>query len=557
MGIGTGRSLPQTSPLWEGSPDPDAFGQKMKIVTAEEMKKLDRKATTDYAIPSLLLMENAARGLVDQVEKTIGPACGKQVVILAGRGNNGGDGLAAARHFRMRGAQVTVYLFSPIEKVGGDARISLDIWMQTGGALHVVGSFRWNHLTQALAGSDLILDALLGTGLSHPVEGDYAKAITLINRAGRPVVAVDIPSGISADTGEALGVAVRADETLTMALPKWGHFLQEGLEHRGRLGVVDIGFPPALIEAAKIPVDLITPEGLVGFPPLRPRGAHKGTAGHLLVIAGAFGKKGAAMMTSLAALRCGAGLVTAALPKSIDLATAGLMEMMTLPLPETSEGTLSLAAEKMLLQALQGKDAVALGPGLSQNEETQRLIRTLIAEVSLPMVIDADGLNALAGDLSALKKRKGPVILTPHPGEMGRLTGKRADLIQRERFTLAADFAERWGAIVVLKGAHTIVATPDRNIRVNHTGNPGMATAGTGDALTGMIAAWLAQGIDPVDAATWGVALHGHAGDLAAAVRGEISLITSDLIEKIPEAIQTFRSAAAKPFFKTGETGAR
>jgi NAD(P)H-hydrate epimerase len=512
----------------------------MKIVTAEEMKKLDRKATTDYAIPSLLLMENAARGLVDEIEKTIGPVGGKRVVVLAGRGNNGGDGIAAARHLRMRGASVIVYLLSPIEKVGGDAKTSLDIWMQTGGVLHVIGSFRWNHLTQEMSESDLILDALLGTGLSHPVEGDYAKAITLINRSGRMMVSVDIPSGISADTGEILGTAVRADYTFTMALPKWGHFLQEGLEHRGRLGVVDIGFPPALIEAAKIPVDLIIPEEWVGFPPPRPRGAHKGTAGHLLVIAGSFGKKGAALMTSLAALRCGAGLVTVALPKSIDSATAELMEVMTLPLPETPEGTLSLAAEKMLLRAVQGKEAVAIGPGLSQNEETERLIRTLIAEVSLPMVVDADGLNALAGDLSVLKRRKAPVILTPHPGEMSRLIGKRTDLIQRERFTVAADLAERSGAIVVLKGAHTVVAAPDGSARVNNTGNPGMATAGTGDALTGMIAAWLAQGIDPVEAATWGVALHGAAGDLAAAERGEISLITSDLIEKIPEAIQKY-----------------
>ncbi|MCG3110978.1 MAG: NAD(P)H-hydrate dehydratase [Candidatus Manganitrophus sp. SB1] len=512
----------------------------MKIVTAEEMKKLDRKATTDYAIPSLLLMENAARGLVDEIEKTIGPAAGKRVVILAGRGNNGGDGIAAARHLRMRGAQVIVYLFSPIEKVGGDAKTSLDIWMQTGGVLHVAGSFRWNHLTQELSESDLIIDALLGTGLSHPVEGDYAKAITLINRTGRKVVAVDIPSGISADTGEVLGVAVKADYTFTMALPKWGHFLQEGLEVRGQLAVIDIGFPPAMIEAAKIPVELITPEELAGFPPPRPRGAHKGTAGHLLVIAGSFGKKGAALMTSLAALRCGAGLVTVALPKSIDLATADLMEVMTLPLPETPEGTLSLAAEKSLLQAVRGKDAVAIGPGLSQNEETQRLIRTLIAEISLPIVVDADGLNALAGDLSPLKKRKAPVILTPHPGEMSRLTGKRTDLIQKERFTVAAHFAEQWGAILVLKGAHTVVATPDGAVRVNNTGNPGMATAGTGDALTGMIGAWLAQEIDPVDAAAGGVALHGTAGDLAAADRGEIGLIASDLIQKIPEAIQNY-----------------
>ncbi len=509
----------------------------MKIVTAEEMKRLDRKATADYGIPSLLLMENAGRGTVDAIERTAGPVRGKRIVVLAGRGNNGGDGVAAARHLRMRGAEVIVYLLSPVEKVSGDARVSLDIWMQTGGVLHVVGAFRWNHLTQELAESDLIVDALLGTGLSHLVEGDYAKAIASINRADRPVVAVDIPSGISADTGEVLGIAVKADFTFTMALPKWGHFLQEGLEHRGKLDVVDIGFPPALIEREKIAADLITPQMRIGFPPPRPRGIHKGAAGHLLIVAGAVGKKGAALMTAEAALRSGAGLVTIALPKSIDVATAGLKEVMTLPLPETEEGTLSQAGEKLLRQAIKGKDAVAIGPGLSENEETQRLVRTLIGEVSIPMVVDADALNALAGDLSVLKNRKIPAVLTPHPGEMGRLVGKRADAIQRDRPSVAADFAEAWNAIVVLKGAHTIIAAPDRSLRINNTGNPGMATAGTGDALTGIIGAWLAQGIAPIEAATWGVALHGDAGDLAAAGRGEIGLITSDLIEQIPKAI--------------------
>ncbi|MBI3803193.1 MAG: NAD(P)H-hydrate dehydratase [Nitrospirae bacterium] len=524
----------------------------MKIVTAEEMKQLDRKATTDYAIPSLLLMENAARGLVDEIERTIAPVRGKRVLILAGRGNNGGDGIAAARHFRMRGGAATVYLLSPIEKVTGDARISLDIWMQSGGALQVIGSFRWNHLVRELAESDLIIDALLGTGLSHPVEGDFAKAITLMNQseglhpAVRPIVAIDIPSGISADTGEILGTAVKADFTFTMALPKRGHYLQEGLEYRGKLGIVDIGFPPALIEAAKIPIDLITPAQLIGFPPPRPRGAHKGTAGHLLIIAGSLGKKGAALLSSRAALRCGAGLVTVALPKSIDPATAGLLEAMTFPLPETEEGTISLASEKRLADAIEGKEGVAIGPGLSQNEETQRLIRTVVAETAQPIVVDADGLNALAGDLSVLKRRKTPAILTPHPGEMGRLTGKSAAEIQKERFTVAAAFAEQWNAIVVLKGAHTLIAAPDGSVRVNNTGNPGMATAGMGDALTGMIGAWLAQGVAPLDAATWGVALHGHAGDLAAAARGEIGLITSDLIEKIPEAIQTLRALPEK-----------
>src|SRR5581483_2791983 len=237
----------------------------MKIVTAEEMKSLDRRATTEFGIPSLLLMENAARGLVDQIEASYGAVARKKIVILAGRGNNGGDGLAAARHLRMRGAEVAIYLLSPVDQVGGDAKTSLDIWIKTGGALDVVGSFKWPRLSEALSESDLIVDALLGTGLSHPVKGEYAKAIDLINRSGKTVVAVDIPSGISADTGETLGASVKAHLTATMALLKRGHFVRDGLEQRGKLRIVDIGFPPALVESAGIKTELITPSLLEGL----------------------------------------------------------------------------------------------------------------------------------------------------------------------------------------------------------------------------------------------------------------------------------------------------
>ncbi|HZR46345.1 MAG TPA: NAD(P)H-hydrate dehydratase, partial [Candidatus Manganitrophaceae bacterium] len=506
----------------------------MKIVTAEEMKSLDRRATTEFGIPSLLLMENAARGLVDQIEASYGAVARKKIVILAGRGNNGGDGLAAARHLRMRGAEVGIYLLSPVDQVGGDAKTSLDIWIKTGGALDVVGSFKWPRLSEALSESDLIVDALLGTGLSHPVKGEYAKAIDLINRSGKTVVAVDIPSGISADTGETLGASVKAHLTATMALLKRGHFVRDGLEQRGKLRIIDIGFPPALVESAGIKTELITPSLLEGLPPPRPKGIHKGALGHLLVIAGSIGKRGAAQMTGLAALRSGTGLVTIATPKSIEPSLASLMEAMTLPLPETADGTVALTAEKAILQAVEGKEAVAIGPGLSQNSETQRLVRALIAEVSLPMVVDADGINAIAADLSVLKKKKGPLILTPHPGEMGRLLGTRADAVQRERFDVAADFAEKWGVFLVLKGAHTIIAGPDRSLWVNRTGNPGMATAGIGDALTGMIGGFLAQGLAPEKAATLSIYLHGLAGDLAATERGDAGLLSSDLIGKIP-----------------------
>ncbi len=512
----------------------------MKIVTTDEIKSLDRNATETFKIPSLLLMENAARGLIDHIEAAFGPVKGKRIVILAGRGNNGGDGLAAARHLRMRGAEAIVYLLSPIEKVEGDARTSLDIWIATDGLLEVVGSFSWGDLKKDLHKSDLVIDALLGTGLSHPVEGDYAEAIAAINGARRPVISVDIPSGISSDTGALLGIAVRADMTFAIALPKRGHFVRAGLEHSGVWEVIDIGFPPALIDRAGMSIDLLTSNMVQDLPPRRTKGMHKGIMGHLLLVAGSVGTLGAAQMASLAAMRSGTGLVTVALPATVAASNVPFpMEVMTLPLPETNEGTLSLASEKKLLQGIEGKTAIAIGPGLSRHPETQHLVRNLIRQVSVPMIIDADGINAIAPDISILKEKKSTLILTPHPGEMGRLMGTNADAVQSDRFKIAKEFAKKWEIILVLKGAHTIVATPDGLLRVNNNGNPTMATAGVGDALTGMIAGLVAQGIAPPDAATLGVYLHGLAGDLAAKVLGEGSLITSDLIGKIPEAIAT------------------
>jgi len=513
----------------------------MNIVTAAEMKSLDRKATSKYKIPSLLLMENAASGLVDRIEHLYFPVAGKRLTIVAGRGNNGGDGLAAARHLRMRGASVVIYLLSSSARVTGDARVSLEIWQKTGGVLHEKDAFSLTKLEADLKESDLVLDAMLGTGLSHPITGLYAEVIAVMNQYGKTLVSVDIPSGISADTGEIFGAAIKADTTLTMALPKRGHFVQEGLTHCGVLKVVDIGLPPELIEDAHIDVSLITPEHIKELIPAQDKDAHKGRMGHLLVLAGALGKSGAARLTSLAALRSGAGLVTTVLPESIEQTVSSqTMEIMTVPLPESDEGTVALSAEKTLSSIIKGKKSLAIGPGLSQDQETQHLVLRLISTVVLPMVIDADGINAVAVDLSILKQKKGALILTPHPGEMGRLLGMSAAEVQKDRFNISVEFAKVWGVILVLKGPHTLVASPDGEIWVNSTGNPGMATAGVGDALTGVIGAWLARGLAPLDAAVLGVALHGYAGDLAAEEKGESGLIASDLINKIPDAILAY-----------------
>ncbi len=513
----------------------------MKVATTRQIRSLDRRATADFKIPSLLLMERAARGLADRIEAARGSVRGSRILILAGCGNNGGDGLGAARHLEMRGAEAQVYLLAPPERMQGDAKTFLDIWTGGGGALHTLcnaGPAKWRRLREALGRCDLIVDALLGTGLARPVTGDYARAIALIREARqpqRPVISVDIPSGISADTGEAMGTAVVADETVAMALPKRGHFTGAGLSHRGALSVVDLGFPPALITQEGMTADLMAGADFEDLLPPRPKGAHKGNFGHLLVIAGSAGKGGAAQMAALAALRSGAGLVTCAVPRSLEGRFP--MEIMTLPLPETEEGAFSPLSEEAILQAVEGKQAVAVGPGLSLHpQRPQRLVRNIIAQTTTPMVIDADAIHAVAKDPSVLK-RKGPVILTPHPKEMGSLLGRETAFVQQDRFAAASDFARKWGVYVVLKGAHTLIAAPDGRIRINDTGNPGMATAGTGDLLTGMIGAFLAQGIAPFEAASGAVYLHGLAGDLAKQTRGEVGLIASDLMDRIPEAI--------------------
>ncbi|MEK7286190.1 MAG: NAD(P)H-hydrate dehydratase [Nitrospirota bacterium] len=525
----------------------------MRVVTAEEMKRLDRTAMSEFKIPSQLLMENAARGLVDKIEEKIGSVYGLSIAILCGGGNNGGDGLAAARHFRMRGANFQVYLFSPLSKLSKETRAMFQA-MHFEPTLYPAGSFTFEALEKNLSESHLIIDALFGTGLSRPVTGKNQEAIDCINKVRQErnitVVSVDIPSGISANTGEQLGTAVFADYTFTMGLPKLGLFMRDGLLCRGQWDVIDIGFPKQLIDHVDIKVELVGPGDLVGFPKSRPIDANKNAFGHLLMIAGSRGKTGAAAMASLAALRVGTGLVTTALPHASDLIASIVMEVMTIPLSETQEGTLSLKSEGDILEASSGKSAIAIGPGLSQHPESVHLILNLIANIEAPMVIDADAINALASDLSILSHKKGPVILTPHPGEMGRLLGVSSKKIQEDRFGCATAFAKKWGVIVVLKGAHTVIAAPSGACFISNTGNAGMATAGSGDVLTGMIGGFLAQRVDPLHAAIWGVVLHGLAGDIAARKVGEISLIASDIIKKIPNAILAATGEGHRPYYK-------
>ena len=510
----------------------------MLVVTAEEMKQLDRRTIEEFQIPAAVLMENAGLRVVEEIEKTWGPAGGKTVTVAVGKGNNGGDGLVVARHLLERQARVHVFLLTPPDQMAGETRANLERYQKSSGRVRVVTEVTPGDLDQALSQSDLIVDALLGTGLSSPVEGAAARMIAAIIASGKPVVAVDLPSGIHTDTGQVMGIAVKATVTVTFALPKRGLLLYPGSDYTGRLKVADIGIPPALVRRLSGGVRWITAaEVSEGFGP-RPLNAHKGTFGHVLVIAGSAGKGGAAVMASLSALRTGAGLVTLALPSGLEGTLPDRpLEIMTLPLPQTDDRSLGRAALEPLLKFAQDKSVAAVGPGLSTHPETAFVVHGLIEQLAIPMVIDADGLNVLAGRLDLLARARAPIVLTPHPGEMARLMGWSSQAVQTDRLGTAAGFAKRHGVTVVLKGARTIVADPGGAATFNSTGNPGMATAGTGDVLTGMIAGLIAQGHKPEQAARLGVYLHGLAGDLAAAEIGEVGLLAGDLIRRIPAAI--------------------
>ncbi len=513
----------------------------MKIATAKEMQSIDRRAREEYCIPALLLMENAGREVVSEAEKQYGKLKDKRIAIFCGKGNNGGDGAVVARHLHNRGSIVTIYLLAPIKETTEETNKNLQVAIKSAIPLITIGTKRDLQKIEAdLRSCDIIVDAILGTGLSSPIKGLYADAIEIINSAEKPVISIDIPSGISSDTGKVLGTAVKADLTVTFALPKRGHILFPGADYCGTVRVADIGFPSNLLEEEGKKIKVSTVEEIEVRAYLKPRQAdsHKGTFGHLLVIAGSVGFTGAAAMAGISALRVGAGLVTLAIPESLDLIFETMLpEAITLPLPETEEQTISLAAEKLLIKKAERATAVAVGPGLSTNPETAQLVRNLIERLDVPLVVDADGLNAFVGHLNLLKGRRNPTVLTPHPGEMGRLLGISGKEVQEDRIGIAGDFSKKYGVYLVLKGAHTIIAEPGGEVYICLTGNPGMATAGTGDVLTGMLGGLIAQGLGFLHAIKAGVYLHGLAGDLAAADKGEISTIAGDIIKRIPDAI--------------------
>lgn len=508
----------------------------MRLVKASEIKEMDRLSIHEIGIPGAVLMENAARGASRIFLEHFDPVEGAHVFIICGRGNNGGDGYVMARYLSHAGLNITVLVLSETDKISGDALTNLDIIKRIGIEIIAVPNHEvWAEISDSLGGCDYIIDGILGTGLNSAVKGFYGSVIEDINKSGRPITAIDIPSGLNADTGQVMGVAVKADLTVTFGFPKLGQLLFPGADLVGRLARVDIGIPKIVAERVNCQSRMIEPDDFNDLIYEGKEDIHKGTRGHLLVLAGSTGKTGAAALTALGALRAGAGLVTLGIPVSLNnILEAKVTEVMTEPLPETAEGSLSLNARERILALLEGKTALAIGPGLSTNPETSALVREIIAECGLPMVIDADGLNALAGEVDALKSLNDKKVLTPHPGEMGRLTGLTSADVQLDRVGVAVGFAEKHGCYLALKGARTLLAEPGGMIYLNPTGNPSLSSGGSGDVLTGLIAGFLARRWPVSKAALAGIYLHGLSADLLAEDMGKAGLLAGELLDVVP-----------------------
>ncbi|MDE0681268.1 MAG: NAD(P)H-hydrate dehydratase [Candidatus Poribacteria bacterium] len=515
----------------------------MKVVTAAEMRQIDQDTIEGIGIPGIVLMETAGSAIVRAIEQHY-PTY-QRIGIFVGKGNNGGDGLVIARQLVHAGRDVHLFPVSPADSFTGEAEINLQIAKRLGLQIEFYGT---GTVPTTLASCELFVDAIFGTGLRGTVREPIATVINAINSLDTPILSVDLPSGLDADTGNPLGICVRADRTVTIGLPKRGLLVHPGAEFAGKLEIVDIGFPEQVIDAQGIKVNWTTTTQALQWVPPRPPASHKGTYGRVLVVAGSTGMTGAAALASEAALRAGAGLVTLATPKHLNPILEGLLpEVMTLPLPETDAGSLSVSAASAILEfAEKTKSVLAIGPGLSQHSDTVLLVHQLVREnreraLNLRMVVDADGLNALSQVPEVISLLDREAILTPHPGEMSRLTSSSVPSLEADRIRTAQQFASEHNLTLVFKGAPTVTGLVNGDVWINSTGNPGMATGGMGDVLTGIIAGLMAQGHSNETAAVLGVYLHGLAGDIAAEALGMHGLVASDVLKAVPKAISSLR----------------
>jgi len=506
------------------------------VVTAEEMRSLDRRATDECGIPSLLLMENAGRAVYQAALDILGTAEVEFVVIVAGPGNNGGDGFVAARHLHNAGAVVRVLCYGSRDTATGDALTNIEIAEKMG--LHIEYPADAAQVYKLGKHADLVIDALLGTGLKGDVREAQADVIDAINECDGPVLAVDIPSGVQADTGVIGGCAVNADATVTFAFPKVGLLTGAGVSYVGDLTVADISIPGRLLDGAGLGTIILDECVAAQDVPYRPEDSHKGTFGHTAIVAGSVGMTGAAALAAQGALRIGTGLVTLLVPESLnDIVEAKVTEAMTIPVPEGRTRAFGLASLDRVLEYVHKWDSVVIGPGFGRDDDTVAFTLELLRRLEKPAIVDADALYAISADPSVLNSCKAPLVITPHPGEMAALLGTTAEEVESNRLETARAFAKERGVAVVLKGAGTVVAEPDGTAYINTSGSPGMATGGTGDVLSGMIGGLLAQKLPPIHAATSAVYLHGLAGEIAVEKRGEAAMIAGDLADNIGEAI--------------------
>jgi NAD(P)H-hydrate epimerase len=511
----------------------------MRVLNTEQMREADRRTIEDIGIPSVVLMENAGRQAVAAMEAAFDDLASSRVGVICGRGNNGGDGFVVARTLAQRGVEASVFLLGSVAEVRGDARANLEILGNIGlTVVEITNAQEWElHFTE-ISECDLIVDAIVGTGFRGTLSGLLETVVADVNALGVPVVSIDLPTGLSADSHEVESEAIEASMTVTLAAPKIPLVFPPADARAGDLVIADIGIPyPVIDELEGQYLELLTRERMRELVPVRAPESHKGDFGRVLIVAGSRGRTGAAHLAAVGALKSGAGLVTIATPRSCLAIVAAMgPEYMTEPLEETAAGAIDFSALDQVLEF--NADVIAVGPGLGQDPSTSAFVQGLVERAGVPLVLDADALNAFAGDPERLVGRDGvDVVITPHPGEMARLLNTSTEAIQKERLRHAREFAATHRVHVVLKGNRTLVASPDGRAFVNLTGNPGMATGGTGDLLTGMLAAWFAQLLDAEAAAKLAVYLHGTAGDLAEADEGEVALTAGDLSARLGDAI--------------------
>jgi len=519
----------------------------MKILSSAQMKAVDRATIEDIGIPGPVLMENAGLQIVRLLLDRFPRPAEERIVVVAGKGNNGGDGLVVSRHLFNAGGKPKIFLLGKKDELRGEAAINLGIVLKLGlPVVEAPDAGAWAGAGDELKAATVIIDAVFGTGLAKPAAGFHARVIEDINKAPGFTLAVDIPSGLSADTFEVIGPCVMADLTVTLAALKIAHVFPPAEDYVGDLAVVDISTPPFLLDRPELKLELVDRERMVPYFKKRPRSSHKGSYGHLLVIAGSFGKTGAAAMAGKAALKMGAGLVTVATAASgLPAVARSMMELMTEPLEETPAKSIAKEALPRVVELLEGKSGLVLGPGLTTHPSTTEFVRLLIPRIKVPAVIDADGLNIIASDpdmLGQLKSLPGPVVLTPHPGEFARLADRPIPEVLARRLEMAPAFAEKHGVYLVLKGYRTLVAAPDGRVFVNPTGNPGMASGGSGDVLSGFVGSEIVQEKDALEAVLAAVYVHGLSGDMGSAKVSEKFLTAGDIIRFLPQALKSLES---------------